>query len=91
MGIANWWESRIGAAVVGAADAVGEESHGNAAAVEHGDGNGSAAGNGIGGPGQQAEQMEVLDPAAMSMEFLDDVWMRDLLAGEYDYTFESFL
>lgn len=40
-------------------------------------------------PGQQ--QMEALEFGAMNMDTLDDIWMRDLMGGGYEFNLEPYL
>ena len=47
------------------------------------------AANGLGIPGQQ--QMEALEFGAMNMDTLDDIWMRDLMGGGYEFNLEPYL
>jgi hypothetical protein len=83
LGIANWWETNVAAAAAAAAesDMVGS------VAVEHG--SGTEAVSGFGAAGQK--QMETAGFAAANVDFLDDAWMRDLLAGEYEFMLDAFL
>ncbi len=87
MGIGNWWEMKVAAAAAAATEA--EREGGRGVAVGHGNGNGNEVVDGLGVPGPQ--QMEAMDFAAMNVDFLEDVWIKDLLAGGCEFTFEAFL
>jgi hypothetical protein len=77
LGIGNWWEAKV--ATMAAADAERESGPG---AEEN------RAVNRFGAPGQQ--QMEALEFGAMNMDTLDDIWIRDLLGGGYEFNLEPY-
>lgn len=79
-GMANWWEAKLGA--MAAAEREGDNSQG---ILQNGLGSASV---GLGQP-----QMDgIVFPAVnMNMDFLDDIWIRDLLGGGTEYTMESYM
>jgi len=86
MGIANWWETNVAAAAAAAAGTGAGSDGAGGVVVEHG--NGTEAVNGW-CSGQK--QMEAANFAATNTDFLDDAWMRDLFAGDYEFTLDAFL
>jgi hypothetical protein len=74
-----WWETKFASAI---ATEAGPDMLGAMAA------DGSQMNENIGESGQQ--ELEGLDPMAMDMEFLDDLWTRDFLSGDSDFTLETF-
>lgn len=74
--LANYWDAKV--AAMAAADA---EKKGGQAMEDDG------TLNGFGAPGQQP--MDALDFGAVSMDSLDDVWMRDMFGG-YEFPGEPY-
>ncbi|KFZ09540.1 hypothetical protein V502_08683 [Pseudogymnoascus sp. VKM F-4520 (FW-2644)] len=82
--IASWWEMKVvaPAAAAAAAAADAESRCGQDLTIGH-----NAGGNeGLHGFGAQGQlPMQDIDFGAANMDLLDDVWMRDLLAGDFPY------
>lgn len=83
--IANWWEMKVvaPAAAAAAAAADAESRCGQDLTIGHENTGGNDGLNGFGAQGQLP--MQDIDFGATNMDLLDDVWMRDLLAGDFPY------
>lgn len=83
--IASWWEMKVvapaAAAAAAAADAEGRCDQN--LTVGHGNAGGNEGLHGFGVQGQLP--MQDIDFGGTNMDLLDDVWMRDLFAGDFPY------
>jgi hypothetical protein len=83
--IAHWWEMKVVAPAAAAAAAADAESRlgGQNLTIGHENSGGNEGLHGFGAQGQLP--MQDIDFGATNMDLLDDVWMRDLLAGDFPY------
>lgn len=85
--VASWWEMKVvaPAAAAAASAAADAESRlgGQDLTIGHGNAGGNEALHGFGAQGQLP--MQDIDFGATNIDLLDDIWMRDLLAGDFPY------
>ncbi|OBT70315.1 hypothetical protein VE03_00317 [Pseudogymnoascus sp. 23342-1-I1] len=83
--IASWWEMKVvaPAAAAAAAAADAERRCGQDLTIGHENTGGNEGLQGFGAQGQLP--MQDIDFGATNMDLWDDVWMRDLLAGDFPY------
>ncbi|OBT72654.1 hypothetical protein VF21_08578 [Pseudogymnoascus sp. 05NY08] len=83
--IAHWWEMKVVAPAAAATAAADAENRlgGQNLTIGHENSGGNEGIHGFGAQGQLP--MQDIDFGTTNMDLLDDVWMRDLLAGDFPY------
>ncbi|KFY10185.1 hypothetical protein V491_07780 [Pseudogymnoascus sp. VKM F-3775] len=85
--VASWWEMKVVAPAAAAAAAAAADAEnrlgGQDLTTVHGNAGGNEGLNGFGAQGQLP--MQDIDFGATNMDLWDDIWMRDLLAGDFPY------
>ncbi|KFY36890.1 hypothetical protein V494_04944 [Pseudogymnoascus sp. VKM F-4513 (FW-928)] len=81
--VASWWEMKVVAPAAAAAAAAADAESRQNLTMGHDNSGGNDGLQGFSAQGQIP--MQDIDFGAANMDLLDDVWMRDLLAGDFPY------